>query len=442
MADGKCVCASCMADRDFEMPDAVIDACHNGKLVVFAGAGISTETRLVVPRPLYLELHLELEGKKVRGIKPFPKVMSAYEEAHGRPALLRRIKKHLGYVRSFPNIDGQASQFHRELAGLYTISEIVTTNWDDYFERECGCQPFVTEEDWAYWRSGERKVFKLHGSLSSPASIVATEADYARCYRNLNQGLMGAQLKTMLATKTVVFVGYSFEDSDFESLYRLMKRKMGDLLPRSYVVNPFAEEVPSFAGDMHLLQTSGVRFLTGLKDSFPESELLSEERFEPIPYVRHVVRTLHHKMIDAGEMRDDPAMFMCACYQDGLMDAFDYIMANKKRGDFYHRCYTKQMISDVYKALLDERSKEGLWHTAAYVEGYINGLLFLLADNDDRKLMPLYYIAGFDGDLREPEHYEQAAPEFKKLHPEAYEHARREAARLAPGVVFQHKPSI
>lgn len=425
------------------MPDAVLQACHAGKLVVFAGAGISTESRMVVPRPLYLEMLLELEDMDLIKSRPlFPQVMTAYENMHGRPALLQRIKKHLDYVKSFPNIDGEASRFHKELSSLYTVSEIVTTNWDDYFERECGCQPFVTEKDWAFWKSGERKVFKLHGSLSHPASLVATEADYARCYRNLNQGLMGAQLKTMLATKTVVFVGYSFRDSDFESLYRLMKRKMGDLLPRAYIVNPSVDDVPTFANDMHVISTSGFRFLKELKASFPDDELLDEQRFELIPYAREIVRSLHHEMIEAGEMCDDPAMFMCACYQDGLMDAFDYIMANRSRGDFYHRCYTERMITEVYEDLHDKRAEEGIWHTAAYIEGYMNGLCFLLANDDERKEMPLYYVSEYEGNLRKPEEYIEAAPKFEELDPEVYDYARREAARLAPGVVFQHMPWI
>lgn len=424
------------------MPDGVVEACHTRKLVIFAGAGISTESKMVVPRPLYLEMLLELEGANLKEVKPFPAVMSAYEERNGRPELLRRIKKHLDYVRSFPNLDQEAGRFHRELAGLYTVSEIVTTNWDDYFERESGCQPFVTEKDWAFWKPGERKVFKLHGSLSNPASVVATEADYAKCYRNLNQGLMGAELKTMLATKTVVFVGYSFNDSDFESLYKLMKRKMGDLLPRSYVVNPYAQEIPNFAGDMHLLQTSGLRFLQELKASFPEEELLGEERFEALPWIREMIRTLHHRMIDAGEMREDPAMYICACYQDGLMDAFDYILANKKRGDFYHRCYTRDLVRTVYDPLLDEREDEGKWETVAYVEGYMNGLTFLIASDEDRKLFPPFYVIGHDGCLKKQEDFEEAATRFEELHPEAYEHARQEAARLAPGIAFHHFPRI
>jgi hypothetical protein len=72
----------------------------------------------------------------------------------------------------------------------------------------------------------------------------------------------------------------------------------------------------------------------------------------------------------------------------------------------------------------------------------MNGLCFLLANDDERKEMPLYYVSEYEGKLRKPEEYIEAAPKFEELDPEVYDYARREAARLAPGVVFQHMPSI
>jgi hypothetical protein len=96
----------------------------------------------------------------------------------------------------------------------------------------------------------------------------------------------------------------------------------------------------------------------------------------------------------------------------------------------------------VYEDLYDERAEEGVWHTVAYIEGYMNGLCFLLASDEDRKKMPLYYVAGYEGDLRKPEEYKEAAPKFEELNSKTYEYARGEAAKLAPGVVFQHMPSI
>jgi hypothetical protein len=434
-------CIWCEREKPFEMPDGVVNACLNGNLVVFAGAGISTESATVVPRPLYLEMQLEL-GRDPCDQLSFPQVMTAFEDAHHRPALLQRIKKHLDYVKSFPNIDGEAGRFHRELAGVYTITEIVTTNWDDYFERNCGAQPFVTEQDWAFWKSSERKVFKLHGSIANPGSIIATEADYKRCYRNLNRGLVGAELKKMLATKTVVFIGYSIRDSDFVALYRLMKRRMGNLLPRAYVVTLDDGETPAVAQGMHLICTSGAHFVHTLKQAFPEDELVPDERFDALPFMRALVSKLHHEMIAEGEMRDEPALLMCACYQDGLMDAFDHQMANAAKGDYFHRCYTEGLLRDVYRRLYDERVEDGVWQTVAYLEGYMNGLAFLISDDDKRKTLPLYYVAGFDGKLRTREDYERAARQFPELSPAVYEYAKGEAAKLKPGVVFQHMPSL
>jgi len=436
-----CGCLQCELDRDFEMPPEVQKACLDGELVIFAGAGISTESRMVVQHPLYLQMLLEV-GMDPRESPSFPSVMTEYEALNGRGALLERIKEHLDYVQSFPNIDGEAGRFHSALAGVYTIKDIVTTNWDDYFERNCGAQPFVTEDDWAFWKSSKRKVFKLHGSISNPGSIVATEADYKKCYRNLNQGLIGARLKMLLATKTIVFVGYSLQDSDFAALYRPMKRRMGDLLPRAYIVTPFETEIPKFAEGMHLLRTSGLHFVETLKDGFPEDELLPDERFAVLPLIRAEVRKLHHEMVEEGEMRCDPAMFMCACYQDGLMDAFDHQMANAPKGDYFHRCYSEGLARNVYEKLRGERADEGVWHTVAYIEGYINGLLFLIADDKTRESLPRYFIHDDHPDLHDLDEYHEAAKEFARAAPDIFAYAKTQAEKLQPGVVFQHMPSI
>lgn len=436
-----CTCLQCAADRDFEMPEAIVKACMDGDLVVFAGSGISTESPWIVPLPFYLQILAEVAGEFDEP-PSFPAVMSAFEATHGRPALLARIKKHLDYVRSFPNLDNAAGDFHHELASLYTITDIFTTNWDDYFERRAGAQPYVTEADWAFWKSHERKVFKLHGSINSPGSIVATEADYKKCYRNLNQGLIGAHLKTLLATKTMAFIGYSLRDSDFVSVYRLLKRRMGNLMPRAYFVSPQEGELPEIARDMQVIRTSGVQFIRTLKSKFPEDELIPDSSFEVTPYVRALVHKTHHELLATGEMRDDPAMFLCACYQDGLLDAFDHQMANESKGPYHHRCYVRDMMRFTYQDLLDERREEGIWHTVAYIHGYMSGLQFLLVEAEDRKNLPLYFLHEDHGDLRTWEEYKEAASCLAEDKPDIFEFAKKEAGKLGPGIVFQHMPSI
>ena len=48
-----CECDICKNQRKFIMPKEVIEAAKNGELVLFCGAGISTENKTVLPFSFY-----------------------------------------------------------------------------------------------------------------------------------------------------------------------------------------------------------------------------------------------------------------------------------------------------------------------------------------------------------------------------------------------------
>jgi hypothetical protein len=363
--------------------------------------------------------------------------MSRFVAARGRPALLETVKERLDYVKSFPNIDGQASVFHRALAPLFPISEIVTTNWDEYFERFTGAQPFVTDEDWALSRTSLRKVFKLHGSIASPGSLIATSEDYARCYRELGRGLLGARLKELLATKTIVFAGYSLRDDDFARVYKLIASRMGELLPRSYLVTIDKDEPPSVARGMHVIGTSGTHFLSELARQIPTEEFVPESRFQAIPMMRAIVHELHHELLDASEMTSDPALLMCASYQGRPDRCFRSHHRQRAQGPVQpplpHR---RDGLAKLSAAARAARSRRPLAERRLH-RRVRQRLTFLISDDADRKLMPIYYVRGGEP-LRTRDDYERAAPGFARQSPDAFAYVRRQAERLAPGVVFQH----
>jgi len=181
-------CEICRHVHPFTMPDEIVDACAGGRLVVFAGAGVSTESRVVLQRTLYQEIAREL-GRPDDGLS-FPELMGAFAEARGRRILLQRIVRRLEYVDAFPELSRAATRIHRKLASLFYVRDIVTTNWDPYFEQETGAIPLVTGEDYALWDLPRRKVFKIHGSILNLGSIVATTRDYERCYRALSRNIL------------------------------------------------------------------------------------------------------------------------------------------------------------------------------------------------------------------------------------------------------------
>jgi hypothetical protein len=77
----------------------------------------------------------------------FPALMERYTETKSRRELLQRIVERFDYIDAFPELRDNATRFHRELATLFYVQDIVTTNWDPYFEQETGALPFVTDKD-------------------------------------------------------------------------------------------------------------------------------------------------------------------------------------------------------------------------------------------------------------------------------------------------------
>ena len=54
----KCKCAYC-GNKNFNIPDEIIKAIKEDNLIIFAGAGISTEGRNVYKYSLYSEINYE-----------------------------------------------------------------------------------------------------------------------------------------------------------------------------------------------------------------------------------------------------------------------------------------------------------------------------------------------------------------------------------------------
>lgn len=209
----KCVCAFC-GNNNFKIPDEIIEAIKNESIVIFAGAGISTEGKNVYKSTLYTEVNDEL-GENYDNT--FPQLMTKYcNRPNGRRNLINKINKRFDYYKSFPEVDNVMKMFFSPLSDIYSIKDIITTNWDRQFEEKCNCIPIVYDKDVALIDDKKRKVYKIHGSIDNVGTLIMTEDDYERCYNELNKNLIGSKLKELLSRKTVVFIGYSLEDDDFK----------------------------------------------------------------------------------------------------------------------------------------------------------------------------------------------------------------------------------
>ncbi len=366
-------CEICRYRLGFELPPQLVEACAESRLIVFAGAGVSTETRAVLQDTFRDRIAAELpEGEPDES---FPALMQRYTETKSRRELLQRIVERFDYIDAFPELRDNATRFHRELATLFYVQDIVTTNWDPYFEQETGALPFVTDKDFALSDMPGRRVFKIHGSVMNLGSIIATEPDYTRCYRDLNRNVVGATLKHLLATKSVLFVGYSFRDSDFSRIYRFIKNQMADVLPRSYVVSPVGPPAGAGGNDAQFIQTDASYFVERLKTELvPRGCLLPDEQWDTLPSALGDLTRRHKELYDAVDLRKLPAAVLCGTYQDGVIHAFERMIVCRATGEYSHVHHVERLIS-TYERRREELVREKRYHDAAYAEGYQNGLL-------------------------------------------------------------------
>lgn len=438
-----CECVFCKNRRGFNMPAAIVEAIAEERLVIFAGAGVSTESPIVLPRSFYDDIRDEL-CLEAKIDMSFPELMSRYcSQPDGRIRLLRRIKERFDYLESFPELLRRASRFHQELATIPQINEIVTTNWDPYFEQYTAATPFVYPQDFSFWGVPGRKVFKIHGSVSSYGSIIATTEDYARCYKDIFNGIVGANLRMILATKTVLFVGYSLRDSDLVQTYEAIKGQMGNVLPQAYIITVDDRSAPRFKGmGLHPIVTDATYFLEILKANLISQGMMQpDSQFAGLNDEYQRVTKAHNDLTRHFDLKRRPVLLYTLCYQDGLMHGLERAAARALTGEYSRSGYVAEKCA-YYEDLLNEKARHGIYHDVAYIEGYLESLYYLGAMTSRRgQAISRYYLSGNDEPIRTWRSFERALRRTKAKK-QAINYAKRFVDRLAPGMVFHHLPIL
>lgn len=397
-----CECEICKNNKPFELPEEIVEATINGDLVLFCGAGISTEGKIVLPFSFYesIKEDLNIKDDKIS----FSCLMQKYcDKPNGRKKLLKKIWNRFQYIRSFPELERMATSFHRELAEIYSIKTIITTNWDTFFEEHCGAIPITIPEDFAFWDEKSRYVLKIHGSIQNLSSIVATSKDYNRCIEELQKGVIGAQLKTILATKTVVFIGYSFGDEDFNQIINYLRNEMGEIYPHIYVVtlDETLKERLEYKNCTSIL-TSGTFFLHQLKSVLiDKGEIKNSNISSDIELILNMVKEDHDKICNI-DLAKYPEVVYTLSYQDGVIHSFERFLQNYKTGEYNVPGYIERLVEE-YEDLIDKVHEKGKFFDEVYYEGYANGLTLIDTMEYDYSIVnefPFFYLPNSKRDLK------------------------------------------
>lgn len=204
-------------------PKKIIEAIHENKLVVFAGAGVS------MGEPAKLDSFFDLAKKIAQGTGLQPHPDEDLDFFLGNLNISEHIIREK--AAKFTTVEeDKFTPLHTAIVKLFKDPKyirIVTTNFDLLFQFAASViwqeSPKIYTAPALPLGHDFEGIVDIHGSRNFPKSIVLTDRDFGRAY--LTEGWARRFLVSLFENYTVLFVGYSHNDIVMRYLARSLPDK-------------------------------------------------------------------------------------------------------------------------------------------------------------------------------------------------------------------------
>ncbi|MGE0076377.1 MAG: SIR2 family protein [Bacteroidales bacterium] len=135
----------------------------------------------------------------------------------------------------------ESKDIHDRLAIIPHFRTIITTNYDSLFEDSYGqkAQKIFKTTQIPYINNKKTQIFKVHGDLSEPESVILTKSDYNNFFKeNKDNGTYWSVIRERLATKAVLFLGYNLEDPNVSVIFDRITDSLGENRKEGFLVAP------------------------------------------------------------------------------------------------------------------------------------------------------------------------------------------------------------
>lgn len=137
------------------------------------------------------------------------------------------------YILENSKLDQRYSQEILKLKNISrkNITGVITTNYDLFFEKMFqDYKVFIGQEQLVFSSIQEiAEIYKIHGCISNPDSLIINESDYSNFYSKGKY--LAAKLMTIFMEYPIIFVGYSLSDRNIQKILS----DIIDCLPQSLI---------------------------------------------------------------------------------------------------------------------------------------------------------------------------------------------------------------
>ncbi|WP_369713000.1 SIR2 family protein [Leptotrichia sp. HSP-342] len=213
---------------------------EKGKLVVFVGAGVSKNSGLPDWKELIKD-YAEYRGIKEFTSKQFLTIPEEVFERYGSLKYYEIAEKRFSgkYV---PN------SVHRILKKM-KLTYIITTNYDTLIEDQIENLQIVSKDEDLPYTNSNRMLIKMHGDFKNK-NIVLKKSDYDNYEKNFP--LISTLIKGLFTTNTVLFIGYSYNDTNVQQIMNWIKDILKEETRKAFLVEFTEEDEKEEQNDGHI----------------------------------------------------------------------------------------------------------------------------------------------------------------------------------------------
>lgn len=228
------------------IPEHLLDSIRSGNCIGFVGSGLSIPSGL----PSWSQL-ISLLIEEVRRIDPTKGVEFQQQVEMGHLLQVAQYAKaELGESAYFDVLircyrHGERHHSNHDLVTQIPFRGLITTNYDKLIETAFTLQkaeipicftPLSTSALASVLFSKRYFIFKLHGDIDYPESIILTKQDYTRIL--FSSPHVKTFIQSLFSQNTVLFIGYSLNDPDFDLLLTELTEIFAGSTPPHYAILP------------------------------------------------------------------------------------------------------------------------------------------------------------------------------------------------------------
>ena len=372
-----------MRIAEINFPGPLLNALRDGELVVFAGAGVSMGEPAYLPNFKHLaKMIAKGTGKALQDGEEIDRFLGRLQH--------EEVKVHERAAEILSRDGLKATELHQNLLRLYpNVGKIrvVTTNFDLLFEQAAEDLFDSVLEVFRAPALPLGRQFKgivhIHGTINRHDEMVITDADFGRAY--LNEGWAQRFLIELFSNFTILFVGYSHNDTIMNYLARALPARETD---RRFALTG---EIANNTDRWHLLGIEPITYPQSNKDNH---SALNEGVRGLAALARCSVLDWHRKITVIA--KKSPLL------DKETEDLMEYALADAIRARFFTKTATNPEWIDWLDErgylnplfdndALDKRDKIfSRWLVEQFAYSYANRF-FLLIDKHNTRLHPRFW---------------------------------------------------